>query len=273
MSGNVLNGGVSHNLYNESFFINRFAWLQKPWEKSPLFYNSAVMSERLRNLRQQRSKAGDNRTVLCPSRHSFYRLLTKTDGFDGNLLKSTPCIRVSSSSVQCFPFSRASWGVTNSDRIHEKCPIQTRVMVSPSSHALEILHNTRHDILCWLLTRISPRTRLQRQPSPVEKLDLSVRFPAASTSPRKLVQSPFVQEVWAFSLFKFILKIWDQTTVCKNPLWWEICPQSPLGWWAQEPRVQSWTRGEAWLAHSSWHVDPEWRTVIIPIISSWNFIP
>ncbi|XP_004416313.1 PREDICTED: uncharacterized protein LOC101368996 [Odobenus rosmarus divergens] len=43
--------------------------------------SSAIMFVSLRNGRQQRSEAGDNRTVLSPFRHSFYKLLTRTDGF------------------------------------------------------------------------------------------------------------------------------------------------------------------------------------------------
>lgn len=77
----------------------------------------------------------------------------------------------------------------------KKHRIQTWVMASPSSHAFEILLNTKHNILCRVLTRFSPHMHLQQQPSPVEKLDLSVWFPAASISHRKLVQSLFVQEV------------------------------------------------------------------------------
>lgn len=121
-------------------------------------YISAVMFARLRNHKEQRSKAGDSRTVLCPSCYSFSRLLTRTDGFHCNLLKPTPCTRVSSSSIQCFPSSWASWGMTNLDRIPEKGPIQTWATESPSSHALEIPLNTKHDISCvecWQEARLA----------------------------------------------------------------------------------------------------------------------
>lgn len=125
---------------------------------------------------------------------------------------------------------------TVTETLKKHC-IQTWVTASPSSFPLEILLNMKHNILCRVLTRISPHMHLQQQPSPVEKLDLSVWFPAASISHRKLVQSLCARS-WAFSPFKLFLQtFWDQTTVCKNTLWQEICPWSPLGWWTQEPWV------------------------------------
>lgn len=92
--------------------------------------------------------------------------------------------------------------------------IQTWVTASPSSHALEILLNTEHNILCRILTRISPHIHLQQQPSPVEKLDLSVWFPAASISHRKLVQSLFVQEVGLSLLLNFFYKHFETKLLC-----------------------------------------------------------
>lgn len=115
----------------------------------------------------------------------------------------------------------------------KKHRIQTWVMASPSSHAFEILLNTKHNILCRVLTRISPHMHLQQQPSPVEKLDLSVWYLT-----QKAGSVSFCARSWAFSPFNFfLLTFWDQTTVCRNTLWQEICTWSPLGWWTQEPWV------------------------------------
>ena len=208
----------------------------------------------LRNHRQWRSKAGDNRTVLCPSHNSFYRLLMRMDGFHCNLLKPTPCTRVSSTYVQCFPSSQASQGMTETEALR-KHHIQTWVMASPSSHTFEILLNTKHNILCRVLTRISPHMHLQQQPSPVEKLDLSVWFPAASISHRKLVQSLFVQEVGlSLLLIFFFTNILRPNYYVQEYTVTRDMHLIPLG--LVNSGALSWTRGVAWWAHSSWHVNP-----------------
>lgn len=104
----------------------------------------------------------------------FYRLVmkTRTDGFHCKLLKPTSRTWVFNSSVQCFP---SSWIALKSGKQWQnlwKCPIQTWMTVTLSSHAL----NTNCKILCWVPIRSLPHTRLQQQPSPVGNLDLPVQF-------------------------------------------------------------------------------------------------
>lgn len=113
--------------------------------------NSALMFVSLRNGRRQRSKAGDNWMVPSPFRHSFYKLLTRTDGFLCNLRKPPPCTRVSNSAVQCFPSWRTSWGVTNSDRNPENIPFRPGWWGVPY-HLLSILYLTQTVVFrveCW----------------------------------------------------------------------------------------------------------------------------
>ena len=142
---------------------------------------------------------------------------------------------------------------TVTETLKKHC-IQTWATASPSSLALEILLNTKHNILCRVLTRISPHMHLQQQPSPVEKLDLSVWFPAASISHRKLVQSLFVQEVGLSLLSNFFTNILRPNYCVQEYTVTRDMPLIPLG--LVNSGALSWTRGVAWWTHSSWHVDP-----------------
>lgn len=74
--------------------------------------------------------------------------------------------------------------------------------VSPSSHALDILLNTKHGILCWVLTGSLLHIGPQQPPSPGEKLDGSV---GSSLPCEKL----------GVSLVNFLQSLWNQTTCAR----------------------------------------------------------